>query len=162
MSPNEETAGQRLGRIALALDRNERLAALGALAIPLSLLFPWYGFKLGSPLSATGFESFNFAHLGLLMTAAAAMAVVLAPHLGIDLPRPLTRAPLLIAAGAWAGVLVAYLMADRPDLLAGIGTIGGVRLRYGVFVAAGGAAAIGLAGLRIARLRDAEQSGRRT
>ena len=52
-------------------DPGERMAAIGAAAMPVSLLFPWYGFKLGSPLSATALDSFNFAHAALLLTAAA-------------------------------------------------------------------------------------------
>lgn len=127
------------------------MAALGAVALPGSLLFPWYGFKLGSPLSSTGFESFGFGHAALVLIALAALWVVAAPHLDRPIPRPLERGTLLVVAGAWALALIAYLMADRPDLLAGIATIGGVRLRYGIFVAAAGAGAIIAGGLRLRR-----------
>lgn len=129
------------------LGPGERLAALGAAAMPLSLLFPWYGFKLGSPLSATALDSFNFAHAALLLTAAAAVAL-LATNRGGRLPRPLDEGALLVAAGVWSLVLVGYLFADPPDEIIDVAPIGGVRIRYGAFVAAGGAAAMVIGGLQ--------------
>jgi hypothetical protein len=129
------------------LGAGERMAALGAAAMPLSMLFPWYGFKLGSPLSATALDSFNLAHAALLLTAGAVIFLLLSERTR-SLPRPLDRGALLIVAGAWAAVLVAFLIADPPDELIDIATIGGVKIRYGAFVAAGGAAAIIVGGVR--------------
>ncbi len=123
------------------------MAALGAAAMPLSLLFPWYGFKLGSPLSATALDSFNFAHAALLLTAAAVIFMLITNQ-GRRLPRPLSEGALLIAAGVWSCALLAYLVADPPDELIDIAAIGGVRVRYGVFVAGGGAAAMIIGGVR--------------
>ncbi len=128
----------------------ERVAALGAAAIGLSMLFPWYGFKLGSPLSATGLDAFTFAHLALLVTAA--LAVGLATRWrDADFPRPLSIGTLMVVAGAWSVVLIGFLIADPPDVLADTATIGGVRIRYGAYVAAGGAAAIVFGGLGLRR-----------
>jgi hypothetical protein len=129
------------------LGAGERMAALGAAAMPVSMLFPWYGFKLGSPLSATALDSFNLAHAALLVTAAAVILLLLSER-AQDLPRPLDRGMLLIVAGIWAGLLVAFLIADPPDELIDIAAIGGVSIRYGAFVAAGAAAAIVVGGLR--------------
>ena len=153
MSENETGAPPdvrgRLSQVALALTPGERLAAIGALAIPVTFLFPWYGFKLGSPLSSTAIESFGFGHLALVTTAAAALFVVLMPHIGRTIPRPLEPGALVITAGVWACIILAFLMADPPDLLVGINAIGGVRLRYGIFAAAVGAIAIVVGGVRI-------------
>jgi hypothetical protein len=123
------------------------MAALGALAMPISLLFPWYGFKLGSPISATAVDSFNFAHAALLLTAGSVL-MLLARTRERRLPRPLSVGGLLIAAGVWSGVILAYLYADPPDELVDIATIGGVRIRYGAFVATGAAVAMIVGGLR--------------
>ena len=81
--------------------------------MPVSLLFPWYGFKLGSPISATAIDSFNFAHAALLLTAAAVIFVLVRAQ-DRPLPRPLSVGGLLIAAGIWSGVILIYLFADRP------------------------------------------------
>ena len=129
------------------LGAGERLAALGAAAMPVSMLFPWYGFKLGSPLSVTALDSFNFAHAALLLTAAAVI-VLLATGDGRKVPRPLSVGGLLIAAGVWSLIVLAYVFADPPDELVDVATIGGVRIRYGAFVAAGAAAAMVVGGLR--------------
>jgi hypothetical protein len=129
------------------LSGGERTAALGAAAMPVSLLFPWYGFKLGSPISATAVDSFNLAHAGLLLTAAAVLYLLLRPN-PRPLPRPLSVGGLLIAAGLWSFVILTYLFADPPDELVDIATIGGVRIRYGAFVAAGAAAAMVIGGMR--------------
>jgi len=129
------------------LSGGERTAALGAAAMPVSLLFPWYGFKLGSPISSTAVDSFNFAHAALLLTAGAVFFLLM--RAGVrPLPRPLSVGGLLIAAGVWSVVILAYLFADPPDELVDIATIGGVRIRYGAFVAAGGAAAMVIGGMR--------------
>jgi hypothetical protein len=148
-APSPADLRGRLSEVALGLSPGERLAAIGALAIPVTFLFPWYGFKLGSPLSSTAIESFGFGHLALLTTAAAALFVVVIPHFGRAIPRPLERGALVVAAGVWACVILAFLMADPPDLLVGINAIGGVRLRYGIFAAAGAAIAIVVGGVRM-------------
>jgi hypothetical protein len=129
------------------LGAGERMAALGAVAMPISLLFPWYGFKLGSPISATAIDSFSFAHAALLLTAGAVLYLLMRAD-GRSLPRPLSLGGLLIAAGIWSFVILGYLFADPPDELVDIATIGGVRIRYGAFVAAGCAAAMVIGGLR--------------
>ncbi len=130
----------------------ERVAALGAVAAAGSLLFPWYGIELElfGGFSQTGLEAFSFAHAAILATAAGALAVVLLCGRGYRLPRPLSEGALLILAGAWIAVLVAYLAIDRPEDIAGFDQ---VRLRYGLLVALGGGTAIALGG---ARLRVAE------
>jgi hypothetical protein len=132
------------------LTPGERMAALGAVVLPVSLLFPWYGFKLGSPISATAIDSINFAHAALLVTAGSVL-ILLARTRERALPRPLSVGGLLVAAGIWCFVIIGYLFADPPDELVDIATIGGVRIRYGAFVATGAAAAILLGGLRARR-----------
>jgi hypothetical protein len=135
-----------------------RLAAVGALAIPGSMLFPWYGIQFGPGLSETGFDSFGLGQLALLLTVTAALYLIFLCARGYELPRPLSEGSLLIVAGAWASVLVGYLMLDRPDEISGHSHI---HLRYGIFVALGGAAAMVVGGLRLRRTETAAQRRRR-
>ncbi len=125
-----------------------RLAALGALAVPGSMLFPWYGIEFSSGLSHTGLDSFGLGQLALLVTVGAALFLIARCAGGYDLPRPLREGTLLAVAGAWAGVLVGYLMLDKPDQISGRT---GIHLRYGIFVALGGALALLVGGLRLRR-----------
>ena len=86
----------------MTLSPAERIAALGAVAVAGSLLFPWYGIELElfGGFSQTGLEAFNFAHAALLLTAAAALGLIWLCARGYELPRPLGEGALLIAAGA--------------------------------------------------------------
>ena len=105
-----------------ALRPAERIAALGAALAAGSLLFPWYGIELElfNGFSQTGLEAFNFAHAALLLTAAAALVLIWLCAGGYVPPRPITEGVLLIAAGAWIGILVAFLAIDRPEEIAGL------------------------------------------
>ncbi len=134
-----------------------RLATVGAIAIPGSMLFPWYGIQFGPGLSQTGFDSFGLGELALLLTAGAALFLIGRCATGYVLPRPLSQGALLALAGLWAALVVAYLMLDRPDEIAGHVHI---HLRYGIFVAMGGAVAMVVGGLRLRRdeIRGARRS----
>ncbi len=136
------------------LGAGPRLAALGAISIFVSMLLPWYGFKLGARLSSTALDSFNFAHAAIVLTVGAVLWVILrSPPL--SWPRPLSEGTVIVIGGSWAIVLIGYLMADPPDLLVGTAPIGGVSLRYGIFIALGGAVAMVVGGTRT---RTAEHS----
>jgi len=124
-----------------------KLAALGALAVPGSMLFPWYGIQFGPGLSATGFDSFGLGQLALLITVGAAVYLIARCASGYELPRPLREGRLLAVAGAWAAILVGYLMLDKPE----ISGHPNIHLRYGIFVALGGSLALLLGGLRLRR-----------
>lgn len=124
-----------------------RLAALGALAVPGSMLFPWYGIEFSSGLSQTGLDSFGLGQLALLITVGAALYLIVRGAGGYELPRPLHEGTLLAAAGAWAAVLVGYLMLDKPE----ISGHPNIHLRYGIFVALGGSLALLFGGLRLRR-----------
>ena len=125
-----------------------RLAALGALAVPGSMLFPWYGIQFGTGLSQTGIDSFGLGQLALLVTVGAALFLIARCAGGYELPRPLREGSLLAVAGAWSAVLVGYLMLDKPDDISGFTNI---HLRYGIFVALGGSLALLVGGLRLRR-----------
>lgn len=131
-----------------ALDANERLAAAGALAVIGSLLLPWYGLPFGGGIVKTGIGSFGWIHLALLITIGAALFLLYECSRGRRLPTPLDEGTLLAACGVWASALVLYRMFDKPSF-EGIGPIGeSSNLRYGAFVALGGAVLLWVAGVR--------------
>jgi protein-S-isoprenylcysteine O-methyltransferase Ste14 len=130
-----------------SLGAAERIAGIGALVVLASMLLPWYGLRFLSSLSQTGLDAFGFAQTGLVLTAGAALLLIVRCALGYRLPRPLSEGGLLVAAGVWAAVLIAYAMIDRPDDFAPLE----ISLRYGIFVALGGAVAVIVGGLRLRR-----------
>jgi hypothetical protein len=129
------------------LDPNRRLAAAGAVALLASLLLPWYGVRLEflSGFSQTGVEAFSFGHAALALVAAAALWLV-GHGAGGGPPRPLSEGGLMVACGVWATLVVGFLALDRPAQIAGFTDVG---VRYGAFVALGGALALAGAGLRL-------------
>jgi hypothetical protein len=130
-----------------ALTATERLAALGALICAAATVLPWYEAPIGG-LVKTGLGSFGFAMAAQLITAGAAIALLIEVCRGRRPPMPLHEGTLLAAAGIWAGAIVTYSMFDRPQFeLAGFNQ--DYALAYGIFVALGGAALLTMAGLRI-------------
>jgi hypothetical protein len=130
-----------------ALTATERLAALGALICAAATVLPWYEAPIGG-LVKTGLGSFGFAMAAQLITAGAAIALLIEVGRGRRPPMPLHEGTLLASAGIWAGAIVTYSMFDRPQFeLAGFNQ--DYALAYGIFVAFGGAALLAMAGLRI-------------
>ena len=149
----EERVARHVGRAVRRMGPNERLAGTGALVVIGSLLLPWYGAPISSDLVKTGFGAFNFATAAMLLTVGAALYLVVEVGDGYRPPRPLTVGTLLIAAGAWTILVILYQLVDRPQFsFAGVDDA--YEVRYGTFVALGGAAAIVLAGTR-RRVREA-------
>ncbi len=149
----EERVARRVGRAVRRMGPSERLAGTGAIVAAGSLLLPWYGAPIASDLVKTGFGAFTFATAAMLLTVGATLYLVLEVGDGYRPPRPLTVGTLLIAAGAWMALTIVFQMFDRPSFdLADVDD--DYEVRYGAFVALGGAAAIILAGTR-RRVREA-------
>lgn len=148
--------GHRIGHAIRGLGPNDRLAAVGALTVIGSLLLPWYGAPIANDLVQTGAGGFSFLTAALLVTIAATLFLLLEVGGGYRPPRPLGVGGLLIAAGVWAALIVVFQMADRPRF-ALLGLNQDYDLRYGIFVAFAGAAAIAMAG---AQRRRHEYAGR--
>ena len=135
-----------------------RVAVLGALAVPASMLFPWYGIPSAGGLATSGFASFGLGQLALLLTVAATLYLVLRCARGYVPPRPLSEAGLIVAGGSWSILLIGYLMIDRPNTIAGFHQIG---LRYGIFLSLGGAIAMIVGGMRLRALGQDPSPSRR-
>jgi hypothetical protein len=133
------------------LTPGERVAMIGAIVVIASPVLPWYGVPVSGGLSKTGFDQFGLAALAMLITAGAALVLIARRSRGYVPPRPLGAGGLLIAAGVWIGVLICYLIADRPEELAGSAN---VNLRIGLFVALGGAIALVAGGMRVGDVRE--------
>jgi hypothetical protein len=140
-----ETSG--IGARFRALRGGRRFAAVGALIVLGSMVLPWYGLKVIPGLSQTGLDAFGWGQAALAITALSALLLISRCAQGHPLPRPLAEGPLLVVAGAWAAVLVGYLMIDRPNAFDPLK----VTLSYGIFVALGGAITMVLGGVRAVR-----------
>jgi hypothetical protein len=140
-----------------ALSATERLAGLGALICIAATALPWYKAPIGG-LVKTGLGNFGFAMAAQMLTAAAAVVLLIEVGRGRRPPMPLHEGTLLAAAGFWAGAIVIYLMFDVPQFeLAGFNQ--DYTLAYGIFVALGGAVLLAVAGLRIRRTEIVAERG---
>jgi hypothetical protein len=90
----------------------------------------------------------------MMITAGAALTLIIRRTRGYTLPRPLGVGGLLIVCGTWIGLLVCYLLAVRPDQLAGSEN---VNLRIGPFVCLGAAIAIVVGGMRVRGLGSEDE-----
>jgi hypothetical protein len=131
-----------------SLGAHDRLAALGIGVVALSLLLPWWGVTFAGGLVKTPMGSLGFAEVAILVTLSATAYLVARSARGRALPHPLHLGTLIAAAGAWTAVLTAYRIFDRPDFGPGQLATERVGLRYGIFIALGGAALIVAGGLR--------------
>jgi hypothetical protein len=139
-----------------SLNANQRLAATGAMIVIGSMLLPWYGLQVSGGIAKTGFGAFGWIEAALVLTLGAAFVLLYEYSFGRKLPLPLHQGTLLIVSGAWAVVLVLYRMFDRPDF-----EFGPIHeaydLRYGIFIALGGAVLIVVAGVRRRRAELAHE-----
>jgi hypothetical protein len=138
------------------LGGHERLAAFGVAIMLVSLLLPWYGVPIGGDLVQTGLGAFNFASGALVGVAIATLFLLLQLGGGYVPPRPLREWGLLVAAGVWAALIILDLMIDRPNFELG-DVDDSYDLRYGIFVALGGAGIVIAAGLRMRPRERAER-----
>ena len=139
-----------LRRILRRSDRLERIAAVAALVCFCGLVLPWYRAPFESQLAESGLESFGFAQAALLLTAGAALYLVLRSVEGHKPPLPLHEGTLLAIAGLWSAAIVVFLMLDRPRIQVGaFDTDYGLAL--GIFVELGAALTLALAGWSLRR-----------
>jgi len=127
----------------------QRLAALAALALLVTMFFPWYGLQSLNPKTKaiyshniSAFGDVSFVEAAIFIVAVAVAAMLLARAEGRDFQLPGGDGTVVLIAGAWAGLLIFYRVFSRP---AGNGYPVGIEWGFFLaFVAAGGLAFAGL------------------
>lgn len=135
-----------------------RLAAAAAIALLLTMFFPWYGLqslnrKTGAIYShnISAFGDVSFVEAAIFLVAVGVIAMLFARAEGRRFHMPGGDGTIVLAAGAWAGLLIFYRVFSRP---AGDGYPVGIEWGFFLaFVAAGGLAFAGL------RMRGGERPG---
>jgi hypothetical protein len=141
----------RLANAWRALDAEQRLAALAALALLVTMFFPWYGLqslnrKSGAIYShsISAFGDVSFVEAAIFLVAAGVAAMVLARAEGREFQLPGGDGTVVLVAGAWAALLIFYRVFSRP---AGDGYPVGIE--WGFFLAFVAAGFLAYAGWRI-------------
>ncbi len=127
----------------------QRLAALAALALLVTMFFPWYGLQSLNPKTKaiyshniSAFGDVSFVEAAIFLVAVGVVAMLIARAEGRDFQLPGGDGTVVLVAGAWAGLLIFYRVFSRP---AGDGYPVGIEWGFFLaFVAAGGLAFAGL------------------
>jgi hypothetical protein len=137
-------APRGLGQALRALDAEQRLAAISAAALVVSLFLPWWRDPVFG-ITYVGVRRISFLEVAIILVALAVLVLVIRRAEGRFFHLPLSDGTLIAAAGAWATLLVLFRMVDGPTR-----TIGDVtrdyELRWGALVALCAAVTLAIAG----------------
>jgi hypothetical protein len=141
----------RITRAWGALTFEQRTAALAALALLVTMFFPWYDLqslnrKTGAinSHSISAFGDVSFVEAAVFLVAAGVIALMFARAERRDFHMPGSDGSVVIVAGGWAALLIFYRVFSRP---AGHGYPVGIE--WGFFLAFVAAGALTWAGWRM-------------
>lgn len=129
----------------------ERIGALALIVITGSLMLPWYGLTSETELVVTGWGAFSWAEAALMAVVVATAVLLAKVGAGYVPPRPLSTGALMLAAGIWAALIIAYRLVDGPELDLGRASET-YTPRQGIVIALGGAVMLAVAGVRARRI----------
>jgi hypothetical protein len=138
------------------LSPGQRVSALAALSLWLTMFLPWYsetGVAKNSAvsLSLTAWGAFSFVELAVLLVSVAVLALLFARGERRAFHLPGGDGTVILVAGAWVGLLIFYRILDKPSAPAVI-----TGIQWGIFLALFAAIWLAWTGLRIRRSHRAE------
>src|ERR1035438_4976494 len=141
----------RLSHAWRAMRPEQRLAVLAALALLVTMFFPWYGLQsLNVKTKAiyshniSAFGDVSFVEAAIFLVAVGVVAMLLARAEGREFHLPGGDGTIVSIAGGWVGLLIFYRVFSRP---AGDGYPVGIE--WGFFLAFVAAGSLTFAGLRM-------------
>lgn len=148
----------RLVRAVQALDPEQRLAAIAALALVLSMLLPWYSktdtIIVGNSVKATqtslsGISAMSFVEAAVLLVSVGVLALLFARGEHREFHMPGSDGAVVLAAGAWTAALIFFRLIDKPSLSGTQRITATVGLQWGIFLALAAACLLAYAGQRM-------------
>lgn len=134
-----------------AMQPEQRLAAVSALALLATMFLPWYGLQSLDRRSGvinshaiSAFGDVSFVEAAIFLVAAAVIAMLLARADGREFHLPGGDGTIVMLAGGWAALLIFYRVFSRP---AGGGEPVGIE--WGFFLAFVAAGSLAYAGWRM-------------
>jgi hypothetical protein len=124
--------------------RPQRLAALTALGMFVSMFLPWYskantfvehGAAKATQTSLSAFQAFSFVEAAVLLVSAGVLTVLFARADGRDFQLPGGDGLVMMIAGAWTALLIFYRLLDKPGLQASQRITATVGVEWGIFIA---------------------------
>ncbi|HEY3971296.1 MAG TPA: hypothetical protein VGL79_07835 [Solirubrobacteraceae bacterium] len=153
----------RMTRAWGALAPEQRIASVAALALLVTMFLPWYDLqslnrKSGAinSHSISAFGDVSFVEAAVFLVAAGVVALMFARAERRDFHMPGSDGAVVMAAGAWAALLIFYRVFSRPS-----GHGYPVGIEWGFFLAFVAAGALGYAGWRMRAVKTPEMPLRR-
>lgn len=154
----------RMTRAWGALAPEQRIATVAALALLVTMFLPWYDLQsldrktdVINSHSISAFGDVSFVEAAVFLVAAGVIALMLARAERRDFHMPGSDGAVVMAAGAWAALLIFYRVFSRPD-----GHGYPVGIEWGFFLAFVAAGALGYAGWRMRATNTPEMPLMRT
>jgi hypothetical protein len=139
-----------------ALDSEQRQAGLAALGLVVALFLPWYQKSVFRPAgggrlesgseSLNAFEVISWVEAAVVLVAAGVLWLLWARAQRRGFHLPGGDGAVVLAAGAWAALLLVWRLFDKPDVAGAGATVG---IQWGWFVALVMAGLVAAAGARI-------------
>jgi hypothetical protein len=147
----------RIARAWAAMSGERRLAAVAALALLVTMFFPWYGLQSVGPKGViyshniNAFGDISFVEAAVFLVAAGVVVLLIGRAERREFALPGGDGTVITAAGGWATLLIFYRVFDRPS-----GHGYPVGIQWGFFLAFVAAGSLAYAGWRI---RHGERPG---
>jgi hypothetical protein len=140
------------------LAADQRLAAMAAIGLFLSMFLPWYVetvvFTSGNgsihPQNQSAFQSFSFVEAAVLLVAGGVLYLLFARAEERAFHLPGGDGVVIMVAGVWAALLIFYRLLDTPATTHnGPRLVNSVGLKWGIFIALAAAIGLAVAGSRV-------------
>jgi hypothetical protein len=159
----------RIARAWRGLAPEQRLVAITALGLWVTMLLPWYVDTIsivpskGSPQvtreTLTAFGSFSFVEAAVLLVSAGVLLLLFARAERRAFHLPGGDGTIIVAGGVWTAILIFYRMLDTPHAsVSASRVVTDVGLKWGIFLALIAAIGLAYAGARVRAAHRPEPS----
>jgi hypothetical protein len=130
----------RVGRVWVRLTPEQRMAAISAILLLLSMLLPWYQQTTlangrTNDYSLNAFQIYGFVEAAIFVVAIGVLVLLWLRGEGRAFHLPGGDGAVIIAAGAWVMLLVFYRTLDKPDGAHEGEVVTSIGVNWGIFVA---------------------------
>jgi hypothetical protein len=134
----------RLSHAWRELESVQRLAALTAGGLFVSMFLPWYSktdtvvvkeAARATQTSLSAFEAFSFVEAAVLLVSAGVLAMLFSRAEGHEFQLPGGDGTIVMVAGGWAAVLIFFRLLDKPGLQGNQRITATVGVQWGIFIA---------------------------
>jgi hypothetical protein len=155
---------RRITRAWMALEPERRLAAIAALALFVTMFFPWYqqnavvSTAKSEPLvsrNLSAFAVFSFVEAAVLLVAVAVLCLLFARAERRSFHLPGGDGTVVFAAGLWSALLLILRLFDKPGITHN-GVAANVGIQWGIFFALAAAGLLAYSGSLMRSARRGE------